>query len=281
MSDTLVIRPLGGALGAEIVNLDLTKPIGGGVFDRVRDAWLSYEVIVVRDARISKEDQLRFASCFGELEEVRTKKDAADEKQYVLYIANRVVDGSKGALPDGEMFFHSDQCYYEVPAKGTLLNALELPSKGGETCFASMTRAYETLDDSLKRRIEGLTAVNVYDYEADPTTRNPVFNASAPHFTHPVVTRHPETGKRVLFVNRQMTHHIVGMPPEESEALLVQLFDHAERPEHVYEHVWQPHDLLMWDNRAVLHARKDFDSRESRILRRITVRGTRPVAAWA
>jgi taurine dioxygenase len=144
MSGEATIRPVGGALGAEIIGLDLTRPLADEVFEQVRQAWLDFEVIITRDAEIAKDDQLRFARRFGALEEVRTKTDSADERQYVFYIANRGIGGSKGALPDGEMFFHSDQCYYELTARGTLLNALELPSEGGETCFASMTRAYAT-----------------------------------------------------------------------------------------------------------------------------------------
>jgi taurine dioxygenase len=275
----LEIKPLSSVLGAEILGADLGQDLDAATFTKIHEAWLRHQVICLRNQKISKEDQLRFAARFGALEEVRTKKDDAAQKQYVLYVSNREVDGSKGALPDGEMFFHSDQCYYEVPCKATLLNAMELPSKGGETLFASMYRAYERLPDDIKRKIAGLRAVNLYDYAADPTKRNPNFNDKAPHFSHPIVTRHAETGRPVLYVNRQMTHHIEGMAPNESEALLQILFDAAEHPENVYEHVWRSHDLLMWDNRAVLHARKDFDPREARILRRITVKGTRPVAA--
>lgn len=274
----LTIRPFAGALGAEILDANLKDGLTAPDFDAIRQAWLDYQVIVLRGQSITKEDQLRFARAFGELEEVRTKKDDPDQKQYVLYVANRIVDGSKGALPDGEMFFHSDQCYYAVPCKATMLNAMELPSRGGETLFASMYKAYEKLPDALKARIVGRSAMNVYDYAADPTKRNPHFNPEAPHAIHPIVTRHPETGKSALFVNRQMTHHIIDMDPAESEELLLELFDHAEDPANVYEHVWQPHDLLIWDNRAVLHARRDFDPAEARVLRRITVKGTAPVA---
>jgi taurine dioxygenase len=276
---TLEINPLSPALGAEVIGADLAGGLSPDAFEQIHAAWLKYQVVVLRDQNIDKEDQLRFARMVGPLEEVRTKKDNADEKQYILYVANRIVDGSKGALPDGEMYFHSDQCYYEVPCKATILNAMELPKAGGETLFASMYRAYEKLPEDLKKRIAGLTAVNMYDYSADPTKRNPNFNPEAPHFVHPVVTKHPETGRPVLYVNRQMTHHIVGMDPEESEALLLELFEHAENPDNVYEHVWRPHDLVMWDNRAVLHARKDFDPSEARVLRRVTVKGSRPVAA--
>lgn len=272
------ITPFQAPLGAEITGVDLEAGLSDRDFEAIRAAWLDRQVIVIRDQTISKEAQLAFARRFGELEEVRTKKDSPDEKQYVLYVSNRVVDGSKGALPDGEMFFHSDQCYYESPCQATLLNALEIPPAGGETLFANAQRAYQRLPDDLKRAIDGKRIVNVYDYEADPTRRSTTFNAGAPHFVHPIVVRHPENGRPTLFVNRQMTHHIVDMDLEESEQILQALFDQLEAPDNIYEHVWRPHDLLMWDNRAVLHARRDFDPNQARILRRITVRGARPVA---
>jgi taurine dioxygenase len=274
----LNIRPLSSSLGAEVLSVNLAEDLNAESFEAIHQAWLRYQVIVVRDQRITKEDQLRFAAHFGELEEVRTKKDDPQKKQYVLYVANREVDGSKGALPDGEMFFHSDQCYYEVPCRATLLHALELPSKGGNTLFSNMYHAYDGLPDMIKHQIATLRAVNLYDYAADPTRRNPHFNESAPHFAHPVVIRHPDTGRPALYVNRQMTHHIEGMARDASESLLQILFDAAESPLSVYEHVWRLHDLLIWDNRAVLHARRDFDAREARILRRITIKGTRPEA---
>lgn len=272
------ITPLSGPLGVEVTDIDLTAPVSDSDFALIRQAWLDGLVLIVRDQQLSKEAQLKFARRFGELEEVRTKKDDDSKTQYVLYVSNREVEGSKGALPDGEMYFHSDQCYYERPCKATILNAIEIPSKGGETLFSNMQLAYRELPDDLKNAIQGREIVNLYDYERDPTTRNLEFNSSAPHFQHPIVVEHPETGVEGLFVNRQMTHHIVGMPIEESEAILSRIFDHIEQPRYVYEHVWQPFDLVMWDNRAVLHARRDFDPAEARVLRRITVKGTRPVA---
>ena len=273
------IRKLAGPLGAEVLGVDLRRELEETDFKAMHGAWIDNLVLVVRNQALETADQLRFAACFGELEEVRTKKDDASVKQYVMFVSNRIVEGSKGVLPDGEMFFHSDQCYYERPCQATMLNAMQLPSQGGETLFANMIAAFEALPDVTKTRILGRFALNVYDYDADPTKRNPILNANAPQYAHPIVRVHPVTGRKALYVNRQMTHHILGMEHEESEALLQELFAHAEHPHFVYEHRWQPYDLLVWDNRAVLHARRDFDPRESRILRRVTIKGTRPVAA--
>ncbi len=274
------IKSLSNALGAEAVGLDLTQDIDDATFHTLRQSWLDNLVLVIRGQKISTDDQLRFARRFGELEEVKSKKDDVNQKQHVLYVSNRIVEGSKGALPEGEMHFHSDQCYYEKPVQLTMLNALELPRRGGETLFVNLYQAWEGLSEDLKARIRHRLIYNQYDYDVDPTRRNAILNENAPHFVHPMVVRHPETGKLTLFVNRLMTHHIVGLDTDQSDRLLSALFDHIEQQAFLYEHKWQPYDLLLWDNRAVLHARRDFDPSEARILRRVAVKGSRPVAAF-
>ncbi len=273
------IRKLPGPLGAEVTGIDLREPIDDATFAALHTAWIENHVLVVRRQPLDTPHMLEFARRFGDLEEVRTKKDDPAARQFVMFVSNRIVEGSKGVLPDGEMFFHTDQCYYETPCQATMLNAMQLPSKGGETLFANMAEAYAALPDATRRRLIGRLALNLYDYDTDPTKRNPQANPKAPQFIHPLVTVHPVSGRRVLYANRQMTHHVIGMEPAESEALLQEVFDHAERPEFVYEHRWQPYDLLIWDNRAVMHARRDFDPSEARVLRRVTVKGSRPVPA--
>jgi taurine dioxygenase len=275
------IRPLSPALGAEVTGLDLAAGLDDATFARLKDAWLAHKVLVIRDQHFTTEQQIEFAGRFGPLEEVRTTQQDPNVKQYVMFVANKVVEGLKGVLPDGEMFFHSDQCYYERPCQLTMLFAIELPDAGGETLFADMGKVYRSLPAELKARIAGRSVLNMYDYQANPTTRNLTVNPAAPQYVHPIVTRHPETGEEILFVNRQMTMRIEGMDPAESEEILQQLFAAVENPDFIYEHRWRPGDLVMWDNRAVLHARRDFDPRQSRVLRRVTVKGTRPEAARA
>jgi taurine dioxygenase len=174
------------------------------------------------------------------------------------------------------MYFHSDQCYVERPIKGTTLYAIELPRQGGNTLFANMYLAYETLPAEAQQRIAGLKAMNVYDYANNPTMRGATIREGVPHYAHPVVRTHPDTGRKALFVNRLMTDHILDMPREESDELLAFLFDHQEQRRFVYEHVWSVGDLLLWDNRCSLHARTDFDPRERRLLRRVAIRGEKP-----
>ena len=186
-----------------------------------------------------------------------------------------------GVLPDGEMQFHTDQCYYETPSRATILFAIEIPSEGGNTKFANAYRAYDALSPETKNRLKGLKAHNVYDYDANATIKSRESAPDAPRYEHPVVIRHPETGGEVLYVNRLMTDHIVGMERSESDALLEELFAALENPAYCYEHVWTPGDLVMWDNLCTLHARTWFDPSQSRVLRRTTVAGTPPVAAFA
>ena len=196
----------------------------------------------------------------------------------VMLISNIREDGKPiGALPDGEMQFHTDQCYMERPAMASMLYAIEVPKAGGNTLFANGYLAYETLPEAVKRRLAGRRALNAYDYDNAATIRGASVRDDAPFYAHPVVRTHPATGRKALYVNRLMTRRIEGMAPDESEALLNLLFEHQERPKFVYEHVWRPGDLVLWDNRCALHARTDFSPNERRLMRRVTILGEKPV----
>jgi taurine dioxygenase len=236
---------------------------------------------LIRGQKISAEDQSRFCKYFGELELVKSVPSQIAEQPHVLFVTNVRDAGLRTVLEDGEMHFHSDQCYYEVPCKATTLNAIEIPPVGGNTMFANCYRAYETLPESMKKKLAGKKALTVYDYGASPTLRGTTVNPDAPQWPQPIVRRHPETGRLSLFCNRLMTFRIEGMDPQESKEILDFLFEHQEKPEFVYEHRWTVGDLLMWDNRCTLHARRDFDPKSRRMLRRITIRGDGPVALAA
>ncbi len=272
----ITITPLSPALGAEVAGVDLAAPLDNSTVAQIRAAWLAHQVIVFRGQQLDAEAQLRFCRALGEIELTRTTRRDGREIPGVLFVANRARDGFKGILPDGEMQFHTDQCYYEVPIAATSLFALEIPSQGGNTLFANAYRAYDALPGALKTRLAGLRALNVYDYAANAMVRATEPNPDAPRYVHPVVRTHPETGRKAIYVNRLMTDHIEGMAPDESRDLLDTLFAAVERPEHIYEHAWRPGDLVLWDNRCTLHARTDFDPAEARVLRRVAVRGDRP-----
>jgi taurine dioxygenase len=270
--------PLSDALGAEIIGVDVSEEISDTVFQQILDTWHENLVILFRNQNLDEEAQVRFAKRFGDLGTVNNRHNGRSLQPGVMYISNVRKDGKLvGALPDGEMFFHSDQCYIEKPSMGTMLYAMEVPSKGGNTLFANMYSAYETLPQSIKDKIDGLKALNVYDYDNNATKRGSEPREGIPSYVHPMVRVHPATGRKALYVNRLMTHHIVGIPREESDQLLDMLFEHQEQPKFVYEHVWTPGDVLLWDNRCSLHARSDFDASERRMMRRVAILGDKPV----
>jgi len=271
------LRPLSAALGAEIIGVDLSEEIDDHTFAQIRDAWHRNLVILLRGQELSEEDQVRFAEKFGPPAVIHTKQFVRNHPA-VMLISNIREDGKPiGALPDGEMHFHTDQCHQERPAMASMLYALEVPSTGGNTLFANGYAAYATLPDGMKRRIEGRKALNAYDYDSAAMKRGTRLAEGVPSYMHPVVRTHPATGRKALYVSRLMTVRIEGLPEPESNELLVTLFDHQERREFVYEHVWRPGDLLMWDNRCTLHARTDFSPNERRLMRRVTILGEKPV----
>ena len=269
--------PLAPRVGIEVRGVDLSKSLDEAVFEGIRNALFENCVMLLRAQHLSEEDQVGFASRLGELGRVlHQHKGASKHHPGVMFISNIRENGELiGALPDGEMHFHSDQCYMPRPTAVSMLYAMEIPSKGGNTLFANMYAAYEALSPELKQRLDGRQALNVYDYDNSPTLRAAV-NENAPRCVHPVVRTHPVTGRKALYVNRLMTESIVGMPRAESDRLLGELFDHAENPAWIYEHVWQVGDLLAWDNRCAMHARTDFDASERRLMRRCVVLGEIP-----
>lgn len=276
-ANQLRTRPLSPALGAEILNVDLSRPMSDALFDSIRACWHDYIVVLFRDQHLSEADQVRFAERFGQLAISHTRRYTTANPA-VMLISNIRENGKQiGALPDGEMQFHSDQCYQEKPAMASMLYAIEIPSAGGNTLFANAYRAYETLPDDIKRRLEGRKALHAYDYDNASMKRGTQLKDGVPHFAHPVFRTHPATGRKALYVNRLMTIAIEGLPETESDELLEFLFTHQEDPAFIYEHVWRVNDLLMWDNRSALHARSDFSNDERRLMRRVTVLGERPM----
>jgi taurine dioxygenase len=280
----LAVKPLSPALGAEVVGLDLRDDLPAETFAEILDAWHRHLVLVFRNQSFSEEEQIRFARRFGDLQtrnrpaEANNERWAAKYPEITMLVSNIRENGKLiGSLPDGEMHFHSDQCYKEKPIKASMLYAIEIPSHGGDTLFLNMYQAYDALPGALKARLEGRKALNAYNY--DSTTRDA--NAEAldlktfPHYLQPIVRTHPDTGRKALFVNRLMTWSVEGMNEKESSTLLDTLFAHIEQDEFIYAHKWCVGDLVLWDNRCTLHARTDFSDHERRLLRRHAIQGDR------
>ena len=278
MPKSFETRPLGPALGAEIIGLDISKTLSDETVQDLYDTWRDNIVLLFNKPEMSQEEQLRFAACFGKIGERPRPKEERPEDFSNLDAAFMLVTNIRengkpiGTLPDGEMMFHHDTIYKPRPHIGTLLYAIEVPSVGGNTKFTNLYKAYDALPDEVKQRIEGRKALHLYDYDRI-AERNTVEGANdlLENCSHPVAITHPRSGRKAHYVNRLMTAEIEGLDHDESEEVLNLMFDLAEQPEHVYEHVWTPGDLLLWDNLCSSHARTDFSDGEVRLLRRCQV----------
>lgn len=275
------VEPLPASLGARVTGIDLRQPLDDATYKAVHGAWLKHQVLVFPDQDLAENHQIAFSGRFGEFPrrdrfETRNERDTGDKS--IMLVSNIRKDGKPiGSLPDGEMMFHSDGAYDDRPYKYTLLFAVELPAEGGNTLFANMYDAYETLPDGLKSRLRGCHARHGY-YSGTVLRDQPVGPYSG-DAVHPVFIEHGETGRTAVYISRLLTLRIMECAEAESEAILAQLFDHCERRELIYEHVWKTGDFVMWDNRCITHARTDFPRTERRLLRRTVIQGEKPMMA--
>ncbi len=284
-SSQISVRRLTGGVGAEITGADLADIGDGAAFENIHQAFLDHGVLVFRKQRLEPDELVAFSSRFGPLEQHVLKQFALPENPDVFLVSN-VKDKGKavGAIRAGQ-YWHTDCSYMERPTMASLLYALDVPSHGGDTMFASMVRAYEELSDTMKALLANLRAVhdytNAYDtFFAKFPDRPPLSEqekAKVPPVEHPLVRTHPETGYKALFVNPGFTRRIAGLTEEESRAILDFLFKHAQQPHFVYRHIWAAGDLVMWDNRATWHlAVADYPMDERRHLHRTSVAGDKP-----
>lgn len=255
------IRPLDAALGAEVTGLDLSQPLADADFARIHRAHLEHHLVVFRDQRITPAQQIAFSRRFGPLQiHVLDQFQLAGHPE-ILIVSNVIEDGKPIGLGDAGHFWHSDLSYKERPSLGSLLHARELPRTGGDTLFANMHAAWDTLPPDLQRQLDGLRAEHTYLARYAELQRRspwrpnltPAQIAQVQPVLQPVVRTHPETGRKALFVSEHFTTRIAGLPDDESRDLLAQLFAHSVQPRNVYRHQWRPHDLVFWDNRSLMH----------------------------
>nr|WP_254209213.1 TauD/TfdA family dioxygenase [Burkholderia multivorans] len=278
------IVPFDAPLGAEVVGIDLSQPLDADAFARIRRAHLDHHVLVFRDQRITPDEHVAFSRRFGPLQTHVLHQFALPGHPEVLIVSNIVENGKPIGLGDAGYFWHSDLSYKRRPSLGSLLHAQELPAEGGDTLFANMHLAWDTLPAALRRAVEGRRAEHTYLARyAELQARSPWRpNLSAEQIAqvepvvHPVVRTHPETGRRALFVSEHFTTRIVGLPDDESRALLDELFAHSVRAEHQYRHRWRDHDLVFWDNRSLLHLAAGTPDHLRRKLYRTTIEGDEP-----
>lgn len=278
------IRRFDAPLGAEVVGLDLNVPLPDAEFARIHAAHLAHHVLVFRDQRISPEQQLAFSRRFGPLQQHVLHQFALENHPDILVVSNVVENGRPIGLGDAGFYWHSDLSYKERPSLGSMLLARELPSEGGDTVFANMHLAWDTLPAALRKAVEGRRAEHSYlaKYEAlrarspwRPKLSDAQIDAVKP-VLHPIVRTHPETGRHALFVSEHFTTRIVGLPEDESRALLDQLFAHSVLPGHLYRHRWQAHDMVFWDNRSLMHLATGCPDHLRRRLDRTTIEGDTP-----
>ncbi len=281
----VAIRSFDAPLGAEVVGLDLSVPLDDDTFASIVHAHLDRHVLVFRDQRITPEQQIAFSRRFGPLQIHVLRQFQLAGYPEILVVSNIKENGQPIGLGDAGHYWHSDLSYKETPSLGSMLHAQELPGEGGDTLFANMHLAYDTLPDDLRRAIEGRRAEHSYlaKYE-DLRKRSPWRPALTEQqlaevkpVEHPIVRTHPGNGRKALFVGEHFTTRIVGLPDDESHELLDRLFAHSVRPEHVYRHRWQPHDMVFWDNRSVIHLAAGCPDDMRRRLNRTTIEGDMPV----
>ncbi len=284
------VQPLSPALGAEIEGLDLAAPLGDNLFRELHETWLAHDgLLVIRGQRITPEQQIafsrRFGPLFGEADQFQESvRPYLMPGQPAIYrVSNKVSDGVPQGRAKAGNYWHSDVSFREHPASASLLYALEIPPTGGDTMFANMHRAHDALSAPMRDLLSGLGAVHDFavaaassgTYRADQLEDGDFDGAN--RFVHPVVIRHPETGRKALYVNPGFTAGLVDFAPEESAALLDYLYRHAIRPEFVYRHRWRQGDLVVWDNRNLMHyAVVDYEGIGERYLHRTTVIAERP-----
>ncbi|HET7866253.1 MAG TPA: TauD/TfdA family dioxygenase [Burkholderiaceae bacterium] len=280
----LEVHPFDAPLGAEVLGLDLAAPLDDAGFARIHRAHLDHHVLVFRDQRVTPQQQVDFSRRFGPLQIHVLRQFQLPGHPEVLVVSNIVENGQPIGLGDAGHYWHSDLSYKERPSLGSLLHAQELPEEGGDTLFANMHLAWDTLPAPLRHAVQGLRAEHSYLAKYEELRRRSPWRpklseaqvAEVAPVQHPVVRTHPETGRQALFVSEHFTTHIVGLPEDESRDLLAQLFAHSVRPEHLYRHRWLAHDMVFWDNRSVMHLAAGCPAHLRRRLNRTTIEGDVP-----
>jgi taurine dioxygenase len=281
--ESFELRALCPTFGAEIIGVDLAAPMADALFDRIYEAFLGHQLLLFRDQHLEPGDQVAFARRFGSVQVHVMSQYHADGYPEIYYLSNLGADGRPtGKHPDrGTVHWHTDGSWARRTGQATLLYALEVPAAGGETRFASMYDAYEALDDATRQRLAALRAIHSLDFSRthrhgeDPMTEEQ--KKARPPVDHPIIRIHPETGRPCVFLGDH-AWRVQGKPLEEGRRLIEDLNARIIDPSHVYTHRWRPGDLLVWDNRCMLHKAEPYDvTNEARVMRRCTVVGEVPI----
>jgi taurine dioxygenase len=283
---SLDLVPLTPGLGAELRGLDLAR-IDAADFAAIHRAWTDRGVLLFRGQHLSDDALIAFSRRFGALDHAPVQENGrrfVDGRPEIYVVSNVVVDGEAiGSLGAGEAVWHTDMSYLDAPPKASMLYAMEIPPEGGDTHFCDMAAALRGLPAALRARIAGLSCKHDGTYNSGGYVRQGVAATddprTSPGTAHPLVCRHPESGRQVLYLGRRRNAWIVGLELAESERLLDELWARVGLPEHSYRHRWRVGDLVLWDNRSTMHRRDPFDPASRRVMHRTQVKGeSRPAA---
>ena len=280
---TVEVVPLSSGIGAEIRGVELSR-LDDATFGAIKQAWLAHKVLRIRDQRIDDDALADFSRRFGPLDKApitTSGKLYQPTRPEVTVISNIVMSGQAiGGLGSGESIWHTDMSYNDVPPDASVLYGIEVPEGHGDTWFCDMEQALAALPAALRERIAALRCKH-------DSTRNSAGELRAgfresytpeeqPGAVHPLVRTHPETGRKSLFLGRRRNAHIMGLPSAESQALLDELWAIVGRSEFNWVQQWKAGDVVIWDNRCVMHRRDEFDPALRRLMHRTQIQGTRP-----
>ncbi len=276
---SFTIRRLTNHTGAEVCGLDCSKPVAAEIRDRLNQAFVDHHVLVIRDQHFTPDGFKSAAQLFGELQPHDKKEHHVPGHPDVSYVSNDEFVNGRRIIP-GETF-HTDHSNHPRPPKATMLFAVALPSRGGDTQYVNMHQAYDDLSAETKKRIDGLKAVHVYLSKYSPRPLGHLTEESRRKLPtpgiHPLVRIHPENGRKALFLNPVRMESIVGMDDQPALALIDDLMQHATQKKYEYRHQWRHGDWVLWDNRSVMHqANPDYDMNERRYLYRLMLKGEVP-----
>jgi len=284
----IAIKNLDAALGAEVADIDLSKPLPRADIDVIEAAWRERLVVVFHGQLLSDPQLIAFSRNFGELDPPGPNPygEPFNEEHPELNVISNVVEDGKpiGNLGDGEAVWHADMTYVDVPPKAAILHALEVPppEAGGNTYFANMIAAYESLPADLKKAVDGRVAVHDASRNSAGMLRKGYKEVTDVRETvgahHPMVRTDPKTGRKALFLGRRPNAYVPGLSVTESEALLDALWAHATQPRFAMCHEWRVGDLLIWNNLSVLHRRDPFDPKTRRVMHRSQIKGNERIA---
>ena len=289
------VRLTGAALGADVEGVDLAQELSPETVDAIKRAWSDHLVLRFRGQHLDDDQLMRFSAYFGELDwapviaasrakvpgEDRYVEGVEEGRRYISVISNIIEKGRAiGALGNYESIWHTDMSYNPDPPSASALYAIEVPPSGGDTGFANMYLAHETLPDTLRRRVVGRVCRHDSTYNSAGELRRGFAEVTdprqAPGADHPIIRTHPVTGRKALFLGRRRNAYIQGLDLEDSESLLDKLWAHVSRPEFTWYQQWRVGDLVLWDNRCAMHRRDEFDPNSRRLMHRSQIKGDRP-----